>query len=282
MGNILRRGRDLLPRLHIPEARWADVGRAMGAAGGIKRELVRTLQTTDRREAEQRRDTAISAMRADVKRRCAGQDQPLTDWTADWTGRAVQRRREMEEGANVVLFHEQDPSGDPEDPASRSAWTAADMTRDDIVRDAEAVEVRQGPEAAQAFLAVALGDGLSVAEAARRWLEGEHGKVKEQTINGHRAALAKLGAYLAKHHGRPTLEAVALGDVTRRMVGEFLAERRGASAGATVMREFSAYSGLWRWAVRRGYAELNPWSDQAAGMKAKTACEAEKAPERGY
>ncbi len=126
--------------------RRADVGKAMGVASGIKRELVRTLQTTDRREAEQRRDTAISAMRAEADTALRRANlQPLTDWTADWTGRAVQRRREMEEGANVVIFHAPDPRGDPEDPASWSAWTAADMTRD----DSEAVEVRQGPEAAK-------------------------------------------------------------------------------------------------------------------------------------
>jgi integrase len=61
-------------------------------------------------------------------------------------------------------------------------------------------------------------------------------------------------------------------------MGEFIAEWLKSSAGQTVGREFSAYNGLWRWAMRRGYADINPWSDQMAGRKDRTA---DKAPERG-
>ena len=280
MGSILRRGQTFYARLHIPEARWADVGKAMGAAGGTKREVVRTLRTTDRRQAEQRRDLALGAMRSEVDEALRkAKLRPLTDWTADWTGRAVQRRQEVAEGVGKVVFYEQDPEGDPEDPRNCSAWTYADLTRDEIEADYEAVEARQGPEAAEAFLAIALGNGMSVAEAARRWLEEEAGRVKAQTIGSHRAAFVKLETYLAKHHGRPSLEGTGLADVTRRIAGEFIAERLKSSAGQTVGREFSAYNGLWRWAMRRGYADINPWSDQMAGRKDRTA---DKAPERGF
>src|SRR3954451_10747814 len=51
MANLLKRGATYFVRLTIPRDRWADVGRAMGAAGGLKREVVRTLQTGDFREA---------------------------------------------------------------------------------------------------------------------------------------------------------------------------------------------------------------------------------------
>ena len=42
-----------------------------------------------------------------------------------------------------------------------------------------------------------------------------------------------------------------------------------------MQRDFSAWNGLWRWAVRRGYADLNPWTDQTAGLKAPRLGEAE-------
>jgi integrase len=274
MSSILRRGLTFYARLNIPEARWADVGRAMGAVGGVKRELVKTLQTTNRREAEQRRDAAIGAMRASVDEALRrAKLRPLTDWTANWMPRAVQRRQERLDGADVVVFVDRRPEGSV-------PVTGADLSQDAIEADAEAVEARQGEEAGAAFLKVALGTSMSVAEGARQWLETEQGRVKVQTINGHRAALAKLGAYMAEHHGLPSLEGVGLADITRRIAGEFIAERLGSSEPATVLREASAYNGLWRWAVRRGYAEMNPFDDQMAGTKARRATDAP--PERGY
>ncbi len=46
------------------------------------------------------------------------------------------------------------------------------------------------------------------------------------------------------------------------------------------MRDFSAFSGLWRWAVRRGYAEINPWVDQTASLKTRTAVDKGRKQER--
>jgi integrase len=34
-----------------------------------------------------------------------------------------------------------------------------------------------------------------------------------------------------------------------------------------VQREITAPMGLWKWAIRRGYTEGNPWTDQTAGMR---------------
>ena len=45
MQNLIRRGATWYGRIFIPKDRWADVGKAMGAANGVKREVVRTLQT---------------------------------------------------------------------------------------------------------------------------------------------------------------------------------------------------------------------------------------------
>src|SRR5689334_19525407 len=88
--------------------RWADVGRAMNAASGIKRELVRTLQTTDRKEAIQRRDAALKAMRDEVDAALRrAKRRPLTDWTADWEARAIERREQLRLGAREVLFEEE-------------------------------------------------------------------------------------------------------------------------------------------------------------------------------
>ena len=93
MANLLKRGDTYFVRLMIPRDRWADVGKAMGACGGIRREVVRTLQTTNFREAQRRREEGLRAARemidAALRRHRL---KPLTDWTADWLGRAAERR----------------------------------------------------------------------------------------------------------------------------------------------------------------------------------------------
>lgn len=282
MTNILKRGQGYYARLTIPQDRWADVGKAMGAKAGLKRELVRTLETRDRREALRRRDAAIEAMRADVDAALRrARLKPLSDWTAAWEVRAAERREQMRRGVSEVVGHyaRRCPATGEE---IEEPVTGADLLAPAVEREAEEVERRRGADARRQFLRIVHTPGLSIAEAARQWLEGEGATVRAGTIVSHRAALAKLGAYLTEHEGLPSLEAASLSDVTRRTAGEFLQVRRAASAAGTVLREFSAYSGLWRWAVRRGYVDENPWTDQTKGMKAPRGAEAERAPERGF
>jgi integrase len=270
MGNLLKRGNTWYARLTVPEARWADVGVALKAKSGICREKVRTLETTDHRQATQRRDHALAEIQAEIDRALRlAKLPPLTDWTADWMGRATLHRSEMEAGKSRTAFYEAGPDG------STARWTEADLTREGIESNARDVEARQGPEAAARFIEIALGDGLSIAEAGRRWLEELDGKRRNQSLKGHATALALLGSYLERVAGLGPLEGVSLLAVTRQIAGEFLAHRqRQAStttgrviSASTVKREFSAYSGLWRWAMRRGYTETTPWADQLAGIE---------------
>ncbi|HXT81696.1 MAG TPA: DUF6538 domain-containing protein, partial [Acetobacteraceae bacterium] len=93
MQNLLRRGNTWFARLFIPHDRWADVGKALKVKGGLKREVVRTLGTTDRAEAKRRLTLALAQMQReiDVTLKNAGR-KPLTDWTAEWPKRAVELR----------------------------------------------------------------------------------------------------------------------------------------------------------------------------------------------
>ena len=264
MANLLKRGSTYFVRLSIPRDRWADVGKAMGAPGGVRREVVRTLQTADFREAQRRREEGLMAAREMVdtalrKHRLA----PLTDWTADWMGQAVKRRGQMQAGAGRV-----NGWAEGQDGAGPVAVMEDEQTSDTVEAEAQHVEDRQGPEAAERFAEVAFGRGMSVAEAGRQWTASIRGTVREGTLQGYQASLVRLGDFLATHEGAPSLEAVALASVTRRIAGDVIAARRVERASETVQRDFSAYNGLWRWAVRRGVAEVNPWTDQTAGLKA--------------
>ena len=273
MGNIIRRGLTLYARLHIPKDRQADVGRAMGSKGGLCRERVRTLETRDHREAAQRCDDALAAMREEVNAalRKAGM-KPLTDWVADWMPRAIARRADMEAGRNLVAAYEQDPHNDYADPVP---IMQAEFIQDQIMAEADKVAARHGDDAGRTYRTIALGDGITVAEASRRWLPTLEGKNRYQTISDYRTAHGQFAHYLGHVVGAGGAEAVGIAQVTRRLAGDFLVWRAaqpsarggGALSPKTISREITALLGLWEWAINRGYAEINPWQGQAKQVR---------------
>ena len=268
MENVILRGKTYYARYRVPAARWADVGKALGAAGGIKREVVKTLATADPRQAKQRRHEALAAIQAEIDAalRRAGKRPLGSDWTADWMTRAVERRTALEtRGGQVIGYH---TTANPDEPPEPVLY--AEVEREAISDEAEHIAAVRGPDVARQFLNVALGEGMTIAEGRRQWLATLNGSSRRvQTIRGHEAALGKLEVFLRDREGWPSLEGVGIGQVTRRLAGDFLAHCCTLTSPATVKREASAYNGLWRWAVRRGYAEQNPWSDQTAGLGAR-------------
>lgn len=93
MYNIFRRtgAQTWSVRFHVPRDRRSDVGKAYGTKSGYKAEVVKTLGTTDRKEALGRRPMALEAIRAEWK----------PDWALAWadegkiTEEALAARREL-------------------------------------------------------------------------------------------------------------------------------------------------------------------------------------------
>ena len=269
--NLVRRGLTWFVRYQVPEDRWADVGRALGSSSGIRRDVTRTLGTRDFAEARAARDVALSAIRSEIDRALeAIGKRPLTDWTATWETRAISYREELAAARSRDAASRHDPNED-------SSWTDPrdlpdtheDLTTDALIEEAKELARKRGDAAGTAFLEIARGSGLTVAQGLAAWLDTERGRVKGNTIASHEAAFKKLAAYLKTREGRPSLHAMPITGLSRRTAGEFIQQRREQGAAAeTIQREASAFNGLWRWAIRRGYAEVNPWSDQTAGLKA--------------
>ncbi|HVY16077.1 MAG TPA: tyrosine-type recombinase/integrase [Rhodopila sp.] len=262
MQNLIRRGKTWYARLFVPRDRWADVGKAMAAQTGIKREVVRTLQTPDIREAKRRLQGALAAMSGDVDTALkAARLPPLTDWTADWRGRAVALRAAVRQADdspvhNVTTLADGSVVGD----SDRDAWL--EEAREEAAELAKA----KGPEAALEFRSiVASGARRTIQSSADHWLAEVSRARRQKTVAGHRKVFADLDAYLREHETKSLLT-MTFADFTRPMAGEFIAWRRKKVSAAAVKREFSAPMGLWRWAMRRGYADSNPWTDQTAGM----------------
>jgi integrase len=255
MQNLLRRGNTWFARLTLPRDRWGDVGRAYKAASGVKREVVRTLQTTDRREAGTRLKTALAAIQAEVEDRLrAAGLAPLTAWKVTWMDRAGELRGALREADDEKLL------------TATYVETEQDLLRDTVKDEADRLEGTLGYPTAAAFYKAATTYDLTLAEAANLWLEQEARSLKQKTIAGHRAVLKQLDTFLREKDDKRSIRTATLDDVSRRLAGEFIAWRAEKVSPAAVKREFSTPMGLWRWAVRRGHTEANPWTDQTAGL----------------
>jgi integrase len=266
MQNLLRRGATYYARLFIPSDRWADVGKAVGARGGTKREVVRTLQTTDIREARGRLRTALTAMQADVDARLiAARLRPLTDWTASWPDRAVHLREVLQSAGTEPIHGTWVTDRDGEDFFVGDS--EREMLIDSIVRDeAQRVGQEQGLEAGGAFFKAVTTEKITLRAAADTWLAEVGRSRKRKTAEGHRRVFTALEEFLRERYELLSFASTTFDDVTRRMAGDFIHWRAGKVSPPAVRREFSAPMGLWRWAIRRGHTDMNPWTDQTAGL----------------
>lgn len=272
MSSIFRRGLTWCVRLHIPRDRQEDAARAVGAKSPRLREQWRSLATREHREAVARRDAALAEMRAllDARLRAKGL-RPLTDWRASWPDEAQRLRADYAASSDVPFAFEEDS-----DTGRRTPLTTREMAREEIVEAATELAETAGIETANRFYGMATGEGRTVAELRDKWLSEveANGRRKHQTVAGHVTALRLLEAFLRGHAAIPSLDVANMADVTRRRASDFIAWRLATVSpktgkrimGATVKRELSSLSGLWRWAGRRDDAIGNPWQDQTADL----------------
>ncbi len=188
-----------------------------------------------------------------------------------WAKRAEEQRERLRLASDKPYLVIDEGDGEVE------TLSARDDIHQEVVEEFRELERTEGSSAALRYLAMVGDAGLSLADARDRWLtEVERaGKIKRQTIEGHRAAIRLLADFLRLQDPSrfPVSEAVMPSDVTRRLAGDYVAWRRAtvsAKTGrhvsdATIHREVSSFMGLWRWVRRRGFGEGNPWDDQMAG-----------------
>ncbi len=264
MQNLIRPGNAWFARYFVPKDRWADAGRATDAAGGIKREVVRTLATTDRALAKRRLAKALGAIEAelDVRLQVAGLP-PLTDWTADWPSRVRALRATLQGADDTTAVVSECIVEDGE--LVEIGPTERDLMVQQVGVEAECLEQVRGYAAAKTFFEAVTTENLTLREGLDTWLAEASRGITQKTAQGHRKVFADLDRWLRDNHNG-SIDTLTLSGISRRIAGEFIAYRRSRVSADAVKREASAPMGLWRWAVRRGHIEINPWTDQTAGL----------------
>lgn len=128
--------------------------------------------------------------------------------------------------------------------------------------EAEEIAEERGEEMARQFLAMVRTGERSLETLREEWLQTRVDGVRQpRTALQYRR---DTGAALEALRRRGILQASG---VTRRVAGEVV-DAAFAGGPKTVNRKLSAVSSWWRWLIRRGHAETNPWSGQGAPAEA--------------
>ena len=305
MYNIFRRtgAQTWSVRFHVPRDRRSDVGKAYGTKSGYKAEVVKTLGTTDRKEALGRRPMALEAIRAeiDAKLQAVGLRPLHGEWKPDWalawadegkiTEEALAARRELskaserEDEAEEVYIRSPDGTIHTTTMRTSPRDRKESQLRDILADRADALREAGRPVAPyiDRFKPIAFGEATPIGEILDRWFRDIDGTVKNQTLMGHRLSFRLLGEYLFEQGGEQFsvgaaealdgdtfIRNVPIESVTRRLVGgfpEWLAQVKSLRA-KTIQSRISPLKVFWEWSERKGYvSETNPWIGATIGLK---------------
>jgi hypothetical protein len=224
---LLRRGRTWYVRKAIPP-------RLRSLAG--KQEIVRSLHTHDVVEARHRRWEALAGIQRELVKLEAGPDEVV--------------RRALEDREWYLSASDRRPDRDPETRMTPRQEISCIL--DDL---AEEIEERHGLEAARRYMRIATSETAPLSVATERWFKDLEGQVTSQTIAQHRLAIRLL---LEHRAGDDLAE-----EISRRQVSDFIEEvLKPGRQRKTVNRLISSLSAFWKWMIKRGFAETNPWQGQ--------------------
>lgn len=198
-----------------------------------KRKILRSLKTRDVEVARARRWGVVKELKAEIEAaksgRSTGPRSPLTEEAMTWRATLAEADDEYGEVIGSVL-------------ADRAAQ----------------IETKAGLEAAREFHAIASGQRTPVDTYLDQWFAET--SFSERTLGDHRHSLKRLQEWAEKEGVVLSIEGI-----DRKLAGRFVSGGLVARrlAVATANKAISSLSTYWRWLMKRGLVEANPWERQS-------------------
>jgi len=270
----------------IPADRQKDVGAAYGVRSGIKRDMLRSLETHSYSVALTRRDRALTALREEVDGvlMAAGFAPLDTGWSPSRV-RPGEVGREALDARDDILSQPALPdqeeivqSGKRQvisrtSPRSRRLGDIADI----ITERAQAIEDSGGDGGAyfSTYHDIITGQATPIGPLFDKWVAGSMGHVKMTAINFYKSSLREFGRFLVETSDLKGVDPdefvrrFPIEAVTKRRAGEFpewLIQARNVGV-PTALNRISPLRSFWSWLEIRGRVEMNPWLTAATSLK---------------
>lgn len=300
MQNMTKRGNVYYVRFTVPKDRWQDVGAATGARKGTRRDITKSLDTKDYREALIRRDAALAVIREETNAALAAHNLPPLhgDWKPAWgnilsriTEQALTARQALEAASDYrEPYYENDDSNTGriigESISDRDF--GSDIVREELWATAQQIKAestnkqegqRQALAAYEQALGIAMGTATPLSTLLDRWFPQLEGHVTQELIARHHRAFTRFGQYLAEAQGVQTdnpegyARSIPIERIDRKIAGCFREwlEKLPNVGPRVVSCHLSTMNTFWKWAQDVGYAEVNPWDGSTRGLKKKIA-----------
>jgi hypothetical protein len=222
---------------------------ATGARNGTRRDITKSLETKDHREALRRRDAALSVIREEANAALIAQGRPPLhgDWKPSWTAslqtqlttQALEARTALEDADTY-----REPHYENDDPETGRIVCEEISDRDfgmDIVRKElwetarkiaetspdKQTGLRQAQAAYHQALGIATGTATPLSVLLDRWFPQLDGNVTRELIDRHHRAFLRLGQHIAETDGLQTddpkgyVRSVPIEQINRKTAGHF-------------------------------------------------------------
>lgn len=234
-----KHGKQWRVQVRVPPRLWETVG---------KKKLLVPLHTDSLANANRLKWDAVAKLKAVI--RAAERGTPSKPGDA-LTDEALRWRHDIE--------HEKPRTIEVTDSASGVAVeTDLHMLPDLLIERAEEIEEQRGAEAAASFYKIASGTETPITSLIDHWLT-ERADMKPRQRADYRRAVTKFGEW----------SPMGIEGVTKKIAGRYIGQEMIGKGRhpKTANKDISCLSSYWKWLIKRGHAEANPWQGQSLSKK---------------
>lgn len=137
--------------------------------------------------------------------------------------------------------------------------------RDHLIPErAREISSESGEEDAELFLSVATGEATPIRTLFKNWA-AERKDLKPKQVSDYERSINRFTNWLAERKLPTTIETT-----DRKRAGRFISEAMVAKERhpKTANKDISALSSYWKWLIKKGFADINPWAGQSLSKKA--------------
>lgn len=212
-----------------------------------KKKLVQPLHTSSLADANRLKWAVVTKLKAIIH--AAGKD--TLDKSDSLTKEALRWRDD--------IAHEKPQTFDVIDIVTGDAVEAEEhMLPGLLIERAEEIEKERGRDAAKSFYRIAKGDETPITALIDLWL-AERSDMKPRQHIDYRRAVTKFSEWAT----------VSLEAVSKKVAGRYVSEEMIGKGRhpRTANKDISCLSSYWRWLIKRGHTEVNPWQGQSLSKK---------------